>query len=82
MTRGRADTKICNSPFSKSKEIYNNWIEKHKGEKIVSGSKTADKRAALIEYFKNDAQIMIATEAAAEGKADQPAPERWSYLHP
>lgn len=52
---------------SKSKEIYNNWIEKHKGEKIVSGSKTADKRAALIEYFKNEAQIMIATEAAAEG---------------
>ena len=50
-----------------SKKIYNNWLEKHKGESIVTGSKTADKRSALIEYFKNDAKIMIATEAAAEG---------------
>lgn len=50
-----------------SKKIYENWLIKHKGESIVTGSKTADKRSALIEYFKNDAEIMIATEAAAEG---------------
>lgn len=50
-----------------SKKIYNDWLLKHKGEPIITGSKTADKRSALIEYFKNDAQIMIATEAAAEG---------------
>lgn len=50
-----------------SKKIYENWLEKHRGESIVTGSKTADKRSALIEYFKNDAEIMIATEAAAEG---------------
>ena len=50
-----------------SKKIYNNWLEKHKGESIITGSKTADERSALIEYFKNDAKIMIATEAAAEG---------------
>ena len=30
-------------------------------------SKTADLRAALVDYFKSDAEIMIATEAAAEG---------------
>ncbi len=51
----------------KSKEIYKNWIEKHKGTDKISGSKTADKRAALVEYFKDEAEIMIATEAAAEG---------------
>lgn len=51
----------------KSKEIYKNWYEKYKGTDKISGSKTADKRAALVEYFKNEAEIMIATEAAAEG---------------
>ena len=50
-----------------SKKIYNDWLIRHKGESIITGSKTADKRSALIEYFKNDAKIMIATEAAAEG---------------
>lgn len=50
-----------------SKKIYNNWLIKHKGESIITGSRTADKRSALIEYFKNDVKIMIATEAAAEG---------------
>lgn len=50
-----------------SKKIYNDWLIKHKGKPIITGSKTADKRSALIEYFKNEAKIMIATEAAAEG---------------
>jgi superfamily II DNA or RNA helicase len=47
--------------------IYKNWFEKYKGTSRVSGSKTADTRAALVDYFKDEAQIMIATEAAAEG---------------
>lgn len=51
----------------KSKEIYNNWVEKHKNTDKVTGSKTADMRAALIDYFHDEAEIMIATEAAAEG---------------
>lgn len=51
----------------KSKEIYKNWLEKHKGTDKISGSKTADIRAALVEYFRDEAEIMIATEAAAEG---------------
>lgn len=51
----------------KSKIIYKNWLEKHKGTDKISGSKTADKRAALVEYFRDEAEIMIATEAAAEG---------------
>lgn len=51
----------------KSKEIYKNWIEKHYGTDRVTGSPTADKRAAIVDYFRNEATIMIATEAAAEG---------------
>lgn len=51
----------------KSKAIYKKWLEKYKGTDKISGSKTADKRAALVEYFRDEAEIMIATEAAAEG---------------
>jgi ERCC4-related helicase len=51
----------------KSKEIYKKWIEKNKDTDKITGSKTADTRAALIEYFKDEAEIMIATEAGAEG---------------
>lgn len=50
-----------------SNDIYQKWLKKHQGTDKVSGSKTADKRAAIIEYFKDEAEIMIATEAAAEG---------------
>lgn len=52
---------------SRSKQIYRSWIEKHAGTDHVSGSPTADMRAALVEYFRDEAAIMIATEAAAEG---------------
>ena len=51
----------------KSNEIYRNWLERYRGTDRVTGSPTADKRAALVEYFRDEASIMIATEAAAEG---------------
>ncbi|MBU1148034.1 MAG: DEAD/DEAH box helicase family protein, partial [Candidatus Omnitrophica bacterium] len=51
----------------KSKEVYKQWLVKHKDTDKISGSKTADIRAALIDYFKDEAEIMIATEAGAEG---------------
>jgi superfamily II DNA/RNA helicase len=50
-----------------SKAIYENWLRKHAGTDRVTGSRTADIRAALVEYFREQASIMIATEAAAEG---------------
>ena len=50
-----------------SKAIYASWLEHHKGTDRVTGSRTADMRAALVEYFRDKASIMIATEAAAEG---------------
>jgi len=51
----------------KSKEIYKNWIDRNQDTDKITGSKTADLRAALVDYFKDEAIIMIATEAAAEG---------------
>lgn len=51
----------------KSKQIYKHWISKYDGTDKVSGSRTADMRAAIVDYFRDDAKIMIATEAAAEG---------------
>src|SRR5439155_12679975 len=52
---------------AKSREIFQRWLEQHAGTDRVSGSPTADKRAALVEFFRDEAAIMIATEAAAEG---------------
>ncbi len=52
---------------SLSNKVYKSWLEKNRGTDKVTGSPTADKRAALVEYFKDEAVIMIATEAAAEG---------------
>lgn len=52
---------------AKSRQIYADWVERHKGTDKVSGSRTADMRAVLVDYFRAEATIMIATEAAAEG---------------
>lgn len=48
-------------------KIYRAWLEEHKDDDQITGSKTADTRAALVEHFKKHASIMIATESAAEG---------------
>lgn len=50
-----------------SKSIYRDWVEMHRGTDKVTGSRSADIRAALVDHFRNTAEIMIATEAAAEG---------------
>ena len=51
----------------RSKAIYAAWQDKHAGTDRVSGSKTADMRSALVDYFREEGRIMIATEAGAEG---------------
>lgn len=55
------------TPLQKSREIYHNWLEKYKDTDTITDSKTANLRAAIVDYFKDEAVIMIATEAAAEG---------------
>ena len=56
-----------NNNDPRSREIYKAWIQRHQGTDRVTGSPTADMRAALVDYFREEATIMVATEAAAEG---------------
>lgn len=50
-----------------SQSIYRKWVDKHKNTDAISGSKTADMKAAIVEEFKNNTTILIATESGAEG---------------
>lgn len=50
-----------------SRIIYQNWLNRHAGTDRITGSSTADKRQAIVDFFREEATIMIATEAAAEG---------------
>jgi SNF2 family DNA or RNA helicase len=47
--------------------IYENWLTANQGTGRIAGSRDIDIRTALIEHFRDQASIMIATEAAAEG---------------
>ena len=51
----------------RSRAIYAAWLEHNQGTDRVTGSRTADMRSALVDYFHDQGQIMIATEAGAEG---------------
>lgn len=48
-------------------DAYQKWLHNPDNQSRITGAVSADKRAALIARFKYDAQIMIATEVAAEG---------------
>jgi adenine-specific DNA-methyltransferase len=50
-----------------SKAIYAAWLDQHRGSDRITGSRSADMRSALVDYFRDQGQIMIATEAGAEG---------------
>ncbi len=50
-----------------SRAIYQEWLARHTGSDRVTGSRTADMRSALVDYFRERGKIMIATEAGAEG---------------
>ncbi|MEB4593229.1 SNF2-related protein [Candidatus Thiothrix sp. Deng01] len=50
-----------------AQKIYKEWAQRHAGTDKVTGSKTADTRAALVDYFREQGTVMIATEAGAEG---------------
>jgi superfamily II DNA/RNA helicase len=47
--------------------IYKSWLEKNQDTGRASGSRAVDVRTALIEHFRDEATILLATEAAAEG---------------
>jgi adenine-specific DNA-methyltransferase len=51
----------------RSRQIYAAWLDRHHGTDRVTGSRSADMRSALVDYFREEGRIMIATEAGAEG---------------
>jgi len=54
-----------NSPAAN--DIYRDWLEANKDGDVITGIAAADRRKALVDYFRDHGTIMIATEAAAEG---------------
>jgi SNF2 family DNA or RNA helicase len=47
--------------------VYERWLEVNRDTGRSSGSRAVDIRTALIDHFRDSAEVMIATEAAAEG---------------
>ncbi|MEI6518837.1 MAG: SNF2-related protein [bacterium] len=69
-THGYAGKTVCYNGSNSGADttaIYDAWVADNKETGRVSGSRDVDIRTALVEYFRDKAQIMIATEAAAEG---------------
>lgn len=50
-----------------AKDIYAFWLDKNAETGRITGSKNVDMRMALVDFFRDHAEVMIATEAAAEG---------------
>lgn len=51
----------------RAQAIYKDWLKRHEGTDRITGSRTSDTRAALVEHFRGSGKVMIATEAGAEG---------------
>jgi SNF2 family DNA or RNA helicase len=50
-----------------SRIIYEEWRRRQADTDAISGSKTADMKAAIVEAFRDQKAILIATESGAEG---------------
>ena len=50
-----------------SREIYKKWKQANEGTSAITPSLSANKRQAIVDEFRQRAEIMIATEAASEG---------------
>ncbi len=64
---GRIVTFSGTNTDPESRRIYEKWLETNAGTGRITGNKQVDIRTALIEHFRDYADIMIATEAGAEG---------------
>ena len=67
---GYANSVICFNGTNNSRdvtEIYHQWESDNKGSSKITGNVLIDKKQAIVDYFHNRAEIMIATEAGAEG---------------
>ena len=65
--KGKVVTFSGTNTDSQSQDIYKDWRDRNLGGDSITGSPAIDKRTAILDYFKTDAELMIATEAASEG---------------
>ena len=47
--------------------VFQRWQASHRGTDRVTGSPAIDRRTAIIDHFREQAEILICTEAGAEG---------------
>jgi ERCC4-related helicase len=67
---GYKDKVICFNGTNNSEEaknIYRLWLMQYAGTNRISGSAVIDKKQAIVDTFRDRAEILIATEAGAEG---------------
>jgi ERCC4-related helicase len=67
---GRGDGLVLFNGSNNSPEqtaIYQDWLKANKDGDLITGIVAVDRRKALVDYFRTQGTIMIATEAAAEG---------------
>jgi hypothetical protein len=64
---GKVDLFNGTNSDTESTQIYEKWLAVNQGTGRVAGSRAVNVRAAIMEHFRDEASILIATEAAAEG---------------
>ena len=64
---GKVATFSGTNNSSTTQAIYKRWLTRNEGSDQITGSPAVDRRTAIIDHFRDDAEILIATEAAAEG---------------
>lgn len=67
---GYRDKVICfngTNDSEEAKQIYRLWCRRYMGTNRISGNLVIDKKQAIVDTFQDDADILIATEAGAEG---------------
>ena len=64
---GRIVTFSGTNAGEQARTIYQRWVEVNEPLGRTGGSRVADQRQALMEHFRDHADILIATESAAEG---------------
>lgn len=52
---------------SHSRIIYETWLKDNSDTGRITGSKAVDIKAALVDFFRTHAKILLATEAVSEG---------------
>ena len=71
---GYKDKVICfngTNSSDEAKNIYRLWLMQYAGTNRISGSTVIDKKQAIVDTFRDKAEILIATEAGAPQRIEQ-----------